>query len=40
MPLTARVMELMQVLMSDGYNELDNTGLALYYEKLSGISLK
>ena len=40
MPLTAQVMEMMQVLMADGYDEIDHGGLALFYEKMNGISLK
>ncbi|HBY57300.1 MAG TPA: 2-hydroxy-3-oxopropionate reductase [Candidatus Atribacteria bacterium] len=40
MPLCAQVMEMMQTLMADGYSEIDHGGLALFYEKLNGISLK
>lgn len=40
MPLTAQVMEMMQKLMADGYNEVDHGGLALFYEKMNGVSLK
>jgi 2-hydroxy-3-oxopropionate reductase len=40
MPLTAQVMEMMQVLLSDGYEEVDHGGLALFYEKLNNLSLK
>ena len=40
MPLTAQVMEMMQTLMAEGYTELDHAGLALFYEKINGISLK
>jgi 2-hydroxy-3-oxopropionate reductase len=40
MPLTAQVMEMMQTLMADGHTELDHAGLALFYEKINGISLK
>jgi len=40
MPLSAQVMEMMQVLMADGHSEIDHSGLALFYEKLNGISLK
>ena len=40
MPLTAHVMEMMQTLMADGHKELDHAGLALFYEKINGISLK
>ena len=40
MPLTAQVMEMMQTLMADGHTEFDHAGLALFYEKINGISLK
>jgi len=40
MPLTAHVMEMMQALIADGYDEVDHGALALYYEKLNGLSLK
>ena len=40
MPLTAEVMQMMQVLMAEGHDDLDHGGLALYYEKLNGLSLK
>lgn len=40
MPLCAQVMEMMQTLMADGYSEIDHGGVALFYEKLNGISLK
>jgi len=40
MPLTSQVMEMMQVLMAGGSTEIDHGGLALYYEKMNGISLK
>jgi len=40
MPLTAQVMEMMKVLIADGYDEIDHGGLALFYEKLNRISLK
>ncbi|PKP58921.1 2-hydroxy-3-oxopropionate reductase [Candidatus Atribacteria bacterium HGW-Atribacteria-1] len=40
MPLTAQVMEMMQVLIADGNEEIDHGGLALFYEKMNGISLK
>ena len=40
MPLTAQVMEMMQSLLSEGYTEIDHAGLALFYEKINGISLK
>ena len=40
MPLTAQVMEMMQVLIADGNEETDHGGLALFYEKMNNISLK
>jgi len=40
MPLTSQLMEMMQVLMAEGHDDVDHGGLALYYEKLNGLSLK
>jgi len=40
MPLTSQIMEMMQVLMAEGHDDVDHGGLALYYEKLNGLSLK
>jgi len=40
MPLTAQVMEMMQVLIAEGHDDIDHGGLALYYEKLNSLSLK
>jgi 2-hydroxy-3-oxopropionate reductase len=40
MPLTAQVMEMMQTLMAEGHTEVDHAGLALFYEKINGLSLK
>ena len=40
MPLTAQVMEMMQTLMNEGHTDLDHGGLALFYEKMSNLSLK
>jgi 2-hydroxy-3-oxopropionate reductase len=40
MPLTAQVMEMMQVLIAEGHEDVDHGGLALYYEKLNDLSLK
>jgi 2-hydroxy-3-oxopropionate reductase len=40
MPLTAQVMQMMQVLTAEGHDDVDHGGLALYYEKLNGLSLK
>jgi len=40
MPLTSQVMEMMQALLSEGYEENDHGGLALFYEKMNNLSLK
>ena len=40
MPLTAQVMEMMQTLMAEGHTDVDHAGLALFYEKMNGVSLK
>ena len=40
MPLTAQVMEMMKTLMADGHTDVDHGGLALFYEKMNGVSLK
>ncbi len=40
MPLTAQVMEMMQILMAEGHTELDHASLALFYEKMNDLSLK
>jgi len=40
MPLTAQVMEMMQTLMAEGNTDLDHGGLALFYEKMNGVSLR
>jgi len=40
MPLSAQLMEMIQVLIAEGYTEIDHGGLALFYEKINGISLK
>lgn len=40
MPLSAQVMEMMQSLLAEGYNELDHGSLALFYEKLNNVCLK
>ena len=39
-PLTAQVMEMLQVLLGDGLGDRDHGGLALFYEKLNSLSLK
>lgn len=36
LPLTAAVMEMFQTLHAEGYGQKDHSGLALYYEKLTG----
>jgi 2-hydroxy-3-oxopropionate reductase len=33
-------MEMMQTLMAEGHTEVDHGGLALFYEKMNGVSLK
>jgi 2-hydroxy-3-oxopropionate reductase len=40
LPLTANVMEMLQVLRSDGHGSDDHSAIALYYEKLSDTSLR
>ena len=40
MPLSAQVMEMMQTLLAEGYDELDHGSLALFYEKLNNVCLK
>jgi len=40
MPLTAQVMEMMQTVMAEGHTDVDHGGLALFYEKMNGLSLK
>jgi len=40
MPISAQVMEMMQTLLAEGHAEIDHGGLALFYEKMNGISLK
>jgi 2-hydroxy-3-oxopropionate reductase len=40
MPLTAQVMEMMQTVMAEGHTDVDHGGLALFYEKMNGVSLK
>ncbi|MDR2940078.1 MAG: 2-hydroxy-3-oxopropionate reductase [Clostridiales bacterium] len=39
LPLTATVMEMMQVLKSDGFSQEDHSALVRYYEKLSGVTI-
>ena len=40
MPLTSQIMEMMQSLINEGYDEKDHGGIGLFYEKLNNISLK
>ena len=40
LPLTAFVMEILQTMHSDGYGQDDHSGIAKYYEKLSGTQIK
>jgi 2-hydroxy-3-oxopropionate reductase len=40
MPLTAQVMEMMQMLAAEGQLEMDHGGIALFYEKLNNLTLK
>jgi 2-hydroxy-3-oxopropionate reductase len=40
MPLTAQVMEMMQTVMAEGHTDMDHGGLALFYEKMNGVSLR
>lgn len=40
LPLTAQVMEFMQVLKSDGFVKEDHSSIVKYYEKLSGVQLE
>lgn len=39
LPLTAEVMEMLENLHAEGNGQLDHSGLALYYKKLSGVSI-
>jgi 2-hydroxy-3-oxopropionate reductase len=40
LPLTASVMEMLQMLHADGYGQNDHSGIAMYYEKLSGTQIR
>lgn len=40
MPLIAQLMEMMQSLLTEGYTEVEHSGLALFCEKINGISLE
>ncbi len=39
LPLTAAILEMMETLHADGHGQDDHSGLALYYEKLSGTAI-
>lgn len=39
LPLSASVMEMLQMLHKDGLGQADHSGIALYYEKLAGIKI-
>ncbi len=39
LPLTAQVMEMLQLLKADGLGDKDHSALAYYYQKLSGVSI-
>lgn len=40
LPLTAAVMEMLQMLHADGFGENDHSGIARYYEKLAGTEIR
>jgi len=40
LPLTASVMEMLQMLHVDGYGQNDHSGIALYYEKLANTKIR
>ncbi len=40
LPLTAIVMEMLQMLHTDGYGQNDHSGIAMYYEKLTGTEIR
>ncbi len=40
LPLTASVMEMLQMLHADGHGQNDHSGIAMYYEKLSGDQIR
>lgn len=39
MPFASQAMEMLQVLMNDGFGDLDHSALAKYYEKLNAVDL-
>ena len=40
LPLTAAVMEMLQLLHADGHGQCDHSGIAMYYEKLTGTEIR
>jgi 2-hydroxy-3-oxopropionate reductase len=40
LPLTAAVMEMLQMLHADGFGQNDHSGIAMYYEKLTGTKIR
>lgn len=40
LPLTAAVMEMLQILHADGFGQNDHSGIAMYYEKLTGTKIR
>ncbi len=40
LPLTAAVMEMLQLLHADGHGQCDHSGIAMYYEKLTGTQIR
>lgn len=40
LPLTASVMEMLQMLHSDGHGQCDHSAIAMYYEKLTGSQIR
>lgn len=40
LPLTAAVMEILQNLHADGHGQCDHSGIAMYYEKLTGTEIR
>lgn len=40
LPLTAAAMEMLQLLHADGHGQCDHSGIAMYYEKLTGTEIR
>ena len=40
LPLTAQIMEIMQLLRADGFGQADHSAIAKYYEKLTGTEIR